>query len=72
MRCLAKLQRCGCSTHVGIPKDAMLWLGWLPGQVVVFEVLEDKSVRFRLPDDREFAPKRPGRVVFDKEFPVPA
>lgn len=70
MRCMAKLQRCGNATHVCIPRAAMFWLGWLPGEAVVFEVLEDKSVRFRRLTTDDVAPKRPGRVVFDKEFPV--
>lgn len=70
MRCTAKLQRCGNATHVCIPRSVMTWLGWLPGQEAILEVLEDKSVRFRMPTADDFAPKRTGRVVFDKEFPV--
>lgn len=45
MKALQKLVRNGNSTHVAIPRQVLIFLGWLPGEPVVLEVLEDKSIR---------------------------
>lgn len=71
MRCFQKLCRCGNSTHVAIPRTALLWLGWLPGEQVIFELLEDKSVRFRRHTSDDFAPKGAASIKLDTSMPRP-
>jgi antitoxin component of MazEF toxin-antitoxin module len=56
MRALQKLVRNGNSTAVSIPRPILFYLGWLPGESIVLEVLDDKSLRVRRPCDRDFAP----------------
>lgn len=65
MRALQKLVRNGNATAVAIPRPFLMHLGWLPGQAIVLELLEDKSVRVRLPVARDFAPIGPPRLVYD-------
>lgn len=69
MKVLQKINQCGSSSHFTIPRAVMFWLGWLPGQYLILEVLEDKSVRLRERTEDDFAPKHPARIVFDKHFP---
>jgi len=69
MRVLQKLVRCGNSTHFTIPRPALFWLGWLPGEWMVLELLEDHSIRVRRVDPNELAPKNPGRLVLDATLP---
>lgn len=71
MRQLQKLQRCGNSTHVAVPKQALAWLGWLPGEAILFELLENKTVVFRKPTESDFAPKKPRPVVLEAALPMP-
>lgn len=70
MRCLQKINQCGDSAHVAIPRSAMFWLGWLPGQAIILEILEDKSVRIRPVAEGDLVPKRPARIVLDNSFPA--
>lgn len=69
MRCLQKLVRNGNSTGVTLPRPLLFHLGWLPGEAVIVELLEDKSVRIRRPTADDFAPRRPARMVLDSELP---
>jgi antitoxin component of MazEF toxin-antitoxin module len=70
MRALQKLVRNGNSTQVSIPRATLQWLEWLPGEAVIIETLEDKSIRIRRPAADEFLPKRPARMVFDASLPL--
>lgn len=54
MRTLQKLMKCGNGTHITIPRPALFYLGWLPGEQVIFELLEDKSIRVRKPCEEDF------------------
>jgi antitoxin component of MazEF toxin-antitoxin module len=45
MRSHQKLVRNGNSTQVTIPRPILTHLGWLPGEMIVVELLEDKSLR---------------------------
>lgn len=65
MRAIQKLMRNGTSTVVTIPRPVLIHLGWLPGQMVILEVLEDQSIRVRLPHEVDFTPVKPPRLVFD-------
>lgn len=47
-------------------------LGWLPGQAVILELLEDGSMRVRKPIERDFAPIAAPRMVFDQNDQVKA
>jgi len=69
MRALQKLVRNGNSTQVTIPRPALFWLGWLPGEAVILEVLENKSLLIRRPASDEFMPNRAKTVVLDRELP---
>lgn len=69
MRALQKLVQNGNSTQVTIPRTALLWLGWLPGESVIFEVTEQKTVVIRRPAENEFLPKRTVSVVLDATLP---
>lgn len=55
MRQLLKLVRCGNATHITVPRAALFHLGWLPGQQVIFELLEDQTIRVRRPTPEDFA-----------------
>lgn len=70
MRALQKLTRNGSSTTVTIPRAVLIHLGWLTGEMIVLEVLEDQSVRVRRPTEADFAPKRTPRLVLDDTLPV--
>ena len=63
MRTLQKIVRNGNGIQVGIPRQVLTYLGWLPGSFVILEVLEDKSIRLRPPAPDEFAPKHQKIVV---------
>lgn len=65
MRALQKLVKNGNSTAVSIPRPILIHLGWLPGEQVVMEVLEDKSIRVRRPCERDIAPLGAPRLVYD-------
>jgi len=47
MRAFQKLVRNGNATAVTIPRAVLFHLRWLPGDYVVLEVQEDKSIRIR-------------------------
>jgi antitoxin component of MazEF toxin-antitoxin module len=63
MRALQKLTTRGNSTGVSIPRVLLHRLGWLPGESVILELLEDDSVRVRRPVERDFAPLGAPRLV---------
>lgn len=71
MRCLQKLVRCGNATHFTIPRALLLWLGWLPGEQVIIEALEDRSIRVRRPTADDFAPKGVPSLKLDASMPAP-
>jgi antitoxin component of MazEF toxin-antitoxin module len=54
MRGALRLVRNGNSTHVSIPKPVLEWLGWNPGELVWFEVREDRSITYRRPRTEDF------------------
>lgn len=69
VRLQQKLHRNGSSTVLTIARPILAVTEWLPGQIVIVEVLEDKSLRVRLPCERDFQPMRPARVVLDADEP---
>lgn len=71
MRALQKLVRNGNSTGVMIPRPILIYLGWLPGEQIVIEVLEDKSLHVRRPCERDVAPLGPPKLIYDAPAPVP-
>lgn len=66
-RALQKLTRNGSSTCVTIPRQILIPLGWLPGQAVVVEVLEDRSVHIRLPVLEDVSPARPSKFYLEPQ-----
>lgn len=71
MRALQKLTRNGSSTAVTIPRTLLHTLGWLPGEAIILELLEDRSVRIRRPVERDFAPVGAPRLTFSDPPVVP-
>jgi hypothetical protein len=47
----------------------LTWLGWLPGEAIIFELLEDQSVCFRKPKSDEFMVKGARLVRLDNSLP---
>ena len=70
MRALQKLVANGNSTQVTIPRVALFWLGWLPGEAIILEVTENKHVIIRKPAADEFLPKRAVSVLLDARPPA--
>ena len=66
MRAEIKIVRNGTSTGVNVPRQIMIRLGWLPGQRVIVELLEDDSIRLRLPKLEDFVQLGRGRVIYDE------
>lgn len=61
-----KIVRSGTSSGINIPRPILIRLGWLPGQRVIVELLEDESIRIRLPKLEDFVQLGKGRVVYDE------
>ena len=56
-RALQKLVRNGNATAITIPRHVLFHLGWLPGEAMILDVLDDKSgVIVRRPNERDFGP----------------
>jgi hypothetical protein len=41
----------------------LIHLGWLPGEAVIIELLEDETLRLRRPSADDFAPVRMPRMT---------
>jgi antitoxin component of MazEF toxin-antitoxin module len=65
-RAMQKLVRNGNAVGVSIPRPILITLGWLPGQLIVIELLDDDSLRLRLPVERDVAPLGAPRIVYDQ------
>lgn len=70
MRKLQKLVRNGNSTQVTLAPQMLCFLGWLPGEAVIVELTENKSIVLRRPTESDFAPKRTVAVTLDSSLPV--
>jgi len=70
MRAIQKLVRNGNATQVTIPRPMLIALGWLPGNEIVVEQLEDDTLRIRALEDSAFRPAPKARVVIDTPLPV--
>lgn len=64
-RAFQKLVRNGNAVGVTIPRPILIHLGWLAGEQMILELLEDQSIRVRRPCERDFAPISAPRMVFD-------
>jgi hypothetical protein len=62
MRALQKIVRNGSSTHVAIARPLLIHLGWLPGESVIVELLEDDTLRVRRPCADDFLSVQRGAV----------
>lgn len=63
MRALQKLTRNGNATCVSIPRAILTTIGWLPGQSIIVELLEDSSLRIRRPAASDFEPTVTPRIL---------
>lgn len=70
MRFLQKIVRNGNASQVTLPKQLLAWTDLIPGQPVIIEALEDKSIRIRAVGSDELAPRRPAHIVLDGAPPV--
>lgn len=70
MRYLQKIVQNGNSSQVTLGRALMAWCDLVPGQAIIVEALEDKSIRVRAPGPNEFLPKRPARIVLDNGVPT--
>lgn len=64
MRAFQKIVTRGSSIGVNLPRPMLCILGWLPGEHIVVELLEDKSVLLRRLNERDIMSQRNPRVVF--------
>lgn len=71
MRRLQKLVRNGNSTQVTLSPQMLFFLGWLPGEAIIVELTENKSIVVRRPHESDFAPKHTMAVTLDSSVPVP-
>ena len=71
MRCLQKLCKCGNATHFTIPRAALFYLGWLPGESMVLELLEDKSIRIRRLTADDVTIKGAASIKLADNLPMP-
>jgi antitoxin component of MazEF toxin-antitoxin module len=69
-RALQKLVRNGNSVGVSIPRVILHTLGWLPGESVILELLEDQTLRIRRPCERDFGPLGAPRLLPPELAPV--
>ena len=70
MRAEQKLVRHGNATGVNIPRQILVHLGWLCGESIVVELLEDKSLRLRRRTAADYAPISTPRIVYDEPATV--
>lgn len=55
---LVRIVMNGNAAAVTIPRPMLHGLGWRPGDLLVPEVLEDRTIRFRPPTLKDIAPER--------------
>lgn len=63
MRALQKLTRNGNSTAVTIPRTILHALGWLPGESLIMEIVDDGRVELRRPNEHDFGPASASRML---------
>jgi len=70
MRAIQKIVRCGGASHFTIPRAAMFYLGWVTGQQIMLEVLEDRSIRIRPLTHDDFSINGVASIKVDNTAPV--
>lgn len=60
-----KLTRNGNATTITIPRTIRTALGWVPGDRMVLEVLDESSILVRQMRPSDVGPPRVPRIVFD-------
>jgi antitoxin component of MazEF toxin-antitoxin module len=68
MRAQQKLTQKGNSFGFSIPKQMLVFLGWLPGESFIVELTDDRSVLIRRVTERDLAPIGPPRML-DRGLP---
>ena len=69
-RVIQKLCKHGSSTSVSLPRYLLFELGWVCGQGVIVELMEDQSLRVRLPRQEDFGPVPVPRALTMQPQPV--
>lgn len=54
-----------------MPPQMMTYLGWLPGEAIIVELTENKSIVVRRPASDEFVPKHTVAITLDSRVPEP-
>ena len=62
MKHIQKLTRNGNATAVTIPRAVLHYLGLTCGEWLIVEVLEDRSIRLRRPEENDFRRPTPGEL----------
>ena len=70
MIAVQKLMRNGTSTVVTIPRPVLMHCDLMAGQVVVWEVLEDKTLRLRPCTDAALSPRKPPKMILTPDAEV--
>jgi antitoxin component of MazEF toxin-antitoxin module len=63
MRALQKLTRNGNATALTIPRALLHTLGWLPGESLIVEIVDDGRVQLRRPVAEDFGPRAASRML---------
>ena len=69
MKAEVKIVRNGNAAGINIPRQVLIRLGWIPGQRVICELLEDNTLRLRDVRIEDFHVGR-ARVVYDEPATV--
>ena len=64
MRAEQKIVRHGNANGINIPRQMLIHLGWLPGDIVVVELLEDQQLLIRPRTARDLQPITSPRIVY--------
>jgi antitoxin component of MazEF toxin-antitoxin module len=65
MRADVALRIDGNARVITIPRPILTYLGWLPGERLIVELLEDRSVHVRPLKFEDIAPRARGRMIYD-------
>lgn len=71
-RAVVALRMDGSSTVVTIPRQILTYLGWLPGDDTVIELLEDNTLRVRPFTKDDVPDRRAPRLLYNYSEPEKA
>lgn len=72
MRAIQKLCRSGSSTVFTVPRPILERVGWVSGDFIVVELLENGVIQVRTPTTADFRPRVAPTATDDTSAAVPA